>query len=169
MTDWEGRIRHMEGAIARDRLRVFGRVDDEEYALAWARRLLDLSFAPARDEYHQRLESARRAASALLAAAPGENAADDRADRQNFDDFLAALPDVESAEFLGPDRALEHLNWRVNRLRGLPETPEEAARAERKTAKRSGCLAVALIAMTIVMAWPVIRHAKRGTDQDVRV
>jgi hypothetical protein len=162
MTDWEGRIRHMYGAIARDRSRLFGEVSNEEYAEAWAHRLIDvIPESQAQDEYHRRVQSARRAAVALIGEASGvERPAADPQDRENFDDLVAAFPDIATGENLGPDRALDLLRWRVDRLRGVPPTPEEASASRSQTTK-AGCLGGLLPLLGMLLVVLLARAARR--------
>jgi hypothetical protein len=157
MTDWEGRVKHMYGAIARDRSLIFGDLTNEEYAEAWARRLLEIiPEAPPEDEYHSRVQSARRAAVLLL---QGPDASVNPDDRRNFDELVAAFPRIEGGDELGPDRALELLTWRTARLRGEPPTPEEAGSTGQKQ-RRAGCLTSLLLllgAAGLLVALPLVR------------
>lgn len=99
MTDEERRQRHAIEAIARDRYRVWGDIPDEEYVVAWSRRLVDiLPVAEPQDHWQAQLQSARRAAAANIAAVDSGKALPevDPEDERNINELLNAVPDIET-------------------------------------------------------------------------
>lgn len=99
MADEDGPRYSADEAIARDRFRVWGDLSDEDYLIAWSRRLVQiLAVAEPQNEHEAELQSARRVAASTVAAVDaGEPWPDlDPADEQNFDALVQVSPDIET-------------------------------------------------------------------------
>jgi len=99
VTDEERRRLHGTEAIARDRYRVWGDLSDDEYAIAWSRRLVELlPVAEPRDQWQAQMQAARRVAAsridALDAGTPFPDVLSD--DEESFYDLLRVVPDIET-------------------------------------------------------------------------
>lgn len=111
MTDEEQRQRHGTEAIARDRYRVWGDLSDQEYTIAWSRRLVYLlPIAEPRDQWQAQMQAARRVASSAVAAVDaGKPWPDmDPEDEKSFNELLSVVPDIEThVRMLGPSAGSE--------------------------------------------------------------
>jgi hypothetical protein len=145
LTDEERRQRHSIDAIARDRHRVWGDISDEEYVVAWSRRLVDiLPVAEPQDDWQAQLQSARRVAAARISArdmgmAPPEV---DAEDERNLNELLNVVPDIETHVRMvgtGPGGDIEPGGTRSSRPTGA-RVEEAAAVMDQVTGGRVSAL-----------------------------